>query len=121
MDGPEKKNSFAGVTLLEKAVEDGLLRPGQIIFGTVSLKHHEQLEGTRLGNLSDLFAPVILFLTKGQKRPFAYLHAALYVGEVEGVHYVVENGGMDPSTGKGNIAAIPIRDAFEADAHFVVV
>ena len=45
-----QKNSFQGVEALKKAAEDGLLRQGQVIFGTVSIAHHEGEEGTLRGS-----------------------------------------------------------------------
>ena len=45
-----KKNSIQGVEALKKAAEDGLLRKGQVIFGTVSIAHHEGEEGTLRGS-----------------------------------------------------------------------
>ena len=121
MEGPEDKNSFNGVAQLEQAVKDGLLRPGQIIWGTVSLKHHQDEEDTFLGSIYDAFTPIITFLMMLQMRTFAYLHAAIYVGKYNGVEYVIENGGNDEDTpGKGRIDLLPVADAFESGAHFVV-
>ena len=123
MDGPEKKNSFSGVAELEQAVDDCFLRPGQIIFGTVSIKHHQGEEGTPMGFIYDIFTPIITLLMMKQKRYFAYLHAAIYVGRYKGVEYVVENAGMDQrlEPGNGRIRVSPIEQAFEKTAHFFVV
>lgn len=44
LKGPKEKNSFTGVARLEQAVNEGNLRPGQIIWGTVSLKHARDVE-----------------------------------------------------------------------------
>ena len=120
MAGPKEKNSFNGIEKLEKGVVDGLLRPGQLIFGTVSIKHHEAAEGTFQGWIYDSFSPLLTMVTKKQKRPFAYLHVAVYAGKQDGVNYFIENYGHD-GDGYGRIRAVPIDEAFEDDAHFFVV
>ena len=58
----------------------------------------------------------------GQARQFAYLHAAVYAGEHNGNHYVIENGGsLRGSKGIGMIDAETFEDAFETDAEFFVL
>jgi hypothetical protein len=121
MEGPKENNSFNGIKSLETAADDRLLRPGQLIFGTVSIKHHEEADGFR-GWIYDSFSSLIALITTNQMRPFAYRHVAIYAGKVGGVHYTIENGGYDDSeTGIGSIAARPIDKAFEEDAKFFVV
>ena len=56
----------------------------------------------------------------GQARRFAYLHAAVYAGEHNGDHYVIENGGHF-GEGIGMINAKTFEGAFEADAQFFVL
>ena len=56
----------------------------------------------------------------GQARRFAYLHAAVYAGEHNGNHYVIENGGHF-GEGIGMINAETFDDAFETDAQFFVL
>ena len=114
------KNCFQGVEALKKAAEDGLLRQGQIIFGTVSIAHHEGEEGTLRGWLYNTLSPFILGIMKGQIRSFAYLHASVYAGKHEGLDYVIENGGGD-SRGIGTIDLASMEDAFEPDASFFIV
>ena len=58
----------------------------------------------------------------GQARRFAYLHAAVYAGEHNGNHYVIENGGsLRGSKGIGMIDAETFEDAFETDTEFFVL
>ena len=122
MKGQKDKNSFQGIENLETATRNRLLHVGQLLFGTVSIKHHQQAEGTFRGWIYDSFSSFLTFLSKKQKRTFAYLHAAVYVGEYMGVFYVVENGGFsDPDTGIGHIEPVLFNEAFECDAHFFVV
>ena len=63
MEGPKENNSFKGIQDLERAVDDGLLRPGQPIFGAVSIKHHESAEGFH-GWIYDCFSSLITLITK---------------------------------------------------------
>ena len=114
------KNSFQGVEALKKAAEDGLLRQGQIIFGTVSIAHHEGEEGTLKGWLYNTLSPLLLGLTRRQMRSFAYLHTSVYAGNHDGVDYVIENAGHD-GTGSGTIAISSLDNAFEPDASFFIV
>ena len=44
--GSNEKNTFIGLEKLKKAADEKVLREGQIIFGTVSLSHHEDVDDT---------------------------------------------------------------------------
>ena len=114
------KNSFQGVEALRKAADSGLLRQGQIIFGTVSVAHHEGEEGTLRGWLYNTLSPLLMKIRTGQVRSFAYLHASVYAGKHEGVDYIIENGGHD-GTGRGTITISSLDAAFESDASFFIV
>ena len=97
------------------------LRRGQIIFGTVSIAHHQETEDTWGGTIANFFAPILTLITTGQARQYAYLHSAVYAGEYNGKHYVIENGGALCDEGIGMINAVTFEDAFEADAEFFVL
>ena len=116
----KKSNSIQGVEALKKAADSGSLRTGQIIFGTVSIAHHEGEEGTLKGWLYTTLSPLLLGLTKRKMRSFAYLHASVYAGKHESVDYVIENGGGD-SYGIGTIDLSTLDEAFEQDASFFIV
>ena len=119
---------FDGVEELIRAAEQpvpgkgkALLRQGQIIFATVSVDHHKGTEGTLLGCVGNLFAPIETFITQGNMRRYAYLHAAVYAGSHRDRHYVIENAGRISANGVGMIQARPFEDAFEEDAQFFVL
>ena len=100
-----KSGFFEGVGELVGAAKkvDGqraLLRPGQLVFGTVSVAHAANKEESWQGPLINLLAPVIMIKKTGNWRQFPYLHVAIYAGEFEGDHYVIENGGAEPQCGK---------------------
>ena len=44
--GSNEKNTFIGLEKLKEAANEKVLREGQIIFGTVSLSHHEDVDIT---------------------------------------------------------------------------
>ena len=102
-----------------------LLRRGQIIFGTVTIAHHEGREDHWTGDMSNIFAPLLTLALTGQARKYAYLHAAVYAGVDDDIHYVIENGGgfTRSSEGKllGMVNACTINEAFESDARFFVL
>ena len=81
------------------------LRRGQLIFGTVSVAHHQRVDNDPIrGPLYNLVAPILNWSKTGQFRQYPYLHVAVYAGQYEGVHYVIENGGGYPIFGnKGYI------------------
>ena len=87
---------FHGIQALEEAAtrDEPLLRRGQLIFGTVSLAHDRDMDGTTLGTIANWLAPVLTKATTGQARQYAYLHVAVYAGQYKGEHYVIENGGQ---------------------------
>ena len=121
-----KKNNgmFRGVEALKRAAEEGhpsLLRKGQIIFGTVSIASYKKAKGSFRGWIYNTLAPVLTLATVGQKRTFAYLHVAVYVGAHNGEHYVVNNCGANPATGTGQITLNPLGKSFEEDGAFFVV
>ena len=61
-------------------------------------------------------APVLTMIETGQARQFAYLHAAVYAGEHNGNHYVIENGGAEHQCGQkffGVIRAVKIQEAYK--------
>ena len=91
----------------------------KLIFSLIA--HHEGTEGTWEGTFQNLFAPVLTMIDAGQARQYAYLHAAVYAGEYNGNHYVIENGGALCDEGIGMIDAETFEDAFEADAEFFVL
>ena len=84
-----------GIRALKKAATAAqpLLRRGQLIFGTVSLSHDRDMDGTTLGTIANWLAPVLTKAATGQARQYAYLHVAVYAGQYKGEHYVIENGG----------------------------
>ena len=86
---------FHGTQALKKAAtgDEPLLRRGQVIFGTVSLAHADDRDNTWSGTMANWLAPVFTKAMTGQARQYAYLHVAVYAGQHEGVHYVIENGG----------------------------
>ena len=92
-----------------------MLWPGQLIFGTVSIKHHEEAEGTFQGLIYDSFPSLLTLVTMGQRRHFTYLHVAVYAGKHNGVNY-----GQDGDSNE-IIRAVPLYKAFEYDAYFFVV
>ena len=102
-----------------------MLRRGQIIFGTVTIAHHEDIEDTWQGVMSNLFAPVLTLIDSGQARQYAYLHAAVYAGDHLGEHHVIENGGGFTESSEGTLLgmvnACKIGEAFEKDAKFFVL
>ena len=115
---------FHGVEALKRAAEEGhppLLRKGQIIFGTVSIASYKKAKGSFRGWIYNTLAPFLTLATVGQKRSFAYLHVAVYVGACNGQHYVVNNSGANPATGTGQITLNPLEKAFEEDSSFFVV
>ena len=73
------KASFYGVDGLKSAVDDLLLRPGQLIFQEVPISEHFDLTGFQ-GWICDTFAPIITAVGVKQPRKFAYFHVAVYVG-----------------------------------------
>ena len=85
-----------GIKALKKAATaaEPLLRRGQLIFGTVSLAHDRDMDGTTLGTIANWLAPVLTKAMTGQARQYAYLHVAVYAGQYKGEHYVIENGGQ---------------------------
>ena len=85
-----------GIKALKKAATAAqpLLRRGQLIFGTVSLAHDRDMDGTTLGTIANWLAPVLTKAMTGQARQYAYLHVAVYAGQYKGKHYVIENGGQ---------------------------
>ena len=87
---------FDGIKKLKKAATaaEPLLRRGQLIFGTVSLAHDRDMDGTTLGTIANWLAPVLTKAMTGQARQYAYLHVAVYAGQYKGEHYVIENGGQ---------------------------
>ena len=84
---------FHGVAGLKHAAAAGLLRKGQIIFGTVSAAHCEGLDNTQVGNVINAIAPVLTAVMTGQGRSYLFLHVAVYAGQIGRTHYVIENGG----------------------------
>ena len=115
---------FHGVEALKRAAEEGhppLLRKGQIIFGTVSIASYKKAKGSFRGWIYNTLAPFLTLATVEQKRSFAYLHVAVYVGAYNGQHYVVNNSGANPATGTGQITLNPLEKAFEEDGSFFVV
>ena len=86
---------FHGIQALEEAAtrDEPLLRRGQLIFGTVSLAHAGDMDGTRLGTMANWLAPLFTMAKTWQARQYAYLHVAVYAGQYNGEHYVIENGG----------------------------
>ena len=112
-----------GVEELEKVTQGNnpQLRRGQILFGTVSLAHHRGVpEESLMGKLTNSVASILLGVKTGEFRKYPYLHAAVYAGKHAGRHYVIENGGAY-STGIGMVSALPIEEAFEADAKFLII
>ena len=87
---------FHGIQALEEAAtrDEPLLRRGQLIFGTVSIAHDRDMDGTTLGTIANWLAPVLTKAMTGQARQYAYLHVAVYAGQYKGKHYVIENGGQ---------------------------
>ena len=85
-----------GIRALKEAATaaEPLLRRGQLIFGTVSLAHDRDMDGTTLGTIANWLAPVLTKAMTGQARQYAYLHVAVYAGQYKGEHYVIENGGQ---------------------------
>ena len=85
-----------GIRALKEAATaaEPLLRRGQLIFGTVSLAHDRDMDGTTLGTIANWLAPVLTKAMTGQARQYAYLHVAVYAGQYKGKHYVIENGGQ---------------------------
>ena len=98
------------------------LRKGQIIFGSVSLAHHKNVEDPTSSFVLNLFAPILMALKTGEARKYPYLHAAVYAGKFNGCHYVIENGGGIPMFDHlGMISAVPMEKAFEEDARFFIM
>ena len=91
------KRVFEGVAALIQAAETGLLRRGQIIFGTVSAAHCEGLDDTQTGSVLNYITPVLTGALTGQARSYLFFHVAVYAGSCNGPngtqHYVIENGG----------------------------
>ena len=90
-----RERVFHGTQALEEAAKRAqpLLRRGQLIFGTVSLAHAGDMDGTRLGTMANWLAPLFTMAKTGQARQYAYLHVAVYAGQYNGEHYLIENGG----------------------------
>ena len=97
------KRVFEGVAALIQAAETGLLRRGQIIFGTVSAAHCEGLDDTQTGSVLNYITPVLTGALTGQARSYLFFHVAVYAGQVKvkdtlgqvrDKHYVIENGGV---------------------------
>ena len=98
------------------------LRRGQIIFGSVSLAHHKNVEDPTSSFVLNLFAPILMALKTGEARKYPYLHAAVYAGKFNGCHYVIENGGGIPMFDHlGMISAVPMEKAFEEDTRFFIM
>ena len=59
---------FHGIQALEEAATGAqpLLRRGQLIFGTVSLAHAGDMDGTRLGTMANWLAPLFTVMATGQ-------------------------------------------------------
>ena len=109
-----QEHVFHGTEALKKAAEGNKphLRRGQLIFGTVSVAHHQEIDDDPiLGPLANMFAPVLTGIKTGQARQYAYLHVAVYAGQYEGVHYVIENGG-NSDYGKGYIGNVQLFSIF---------
>ena len=91
------KRVFEGVAALIKAAETGLLRRGQIIFGTVSAAHMVGRDTTQVGSILNSISPVLTGALTGQARSYLFFHVAVYAGSYDGPngtqHYVIENGG----------------------------
>ena len=87
------KRVFDGVDGLIQATKDGLLRRGQIIFGTSTAAHGLGRDDTQVGNVLNYLTPVLTAAVTGQPRSYLYFHVAVYAGQHNGVHYVIENGG----------------------------
>ena len=84
---------FEGVAALIHAAETGLLRRGQIIFGTVSAAHMAGRDTTQVGSILNSITPVLTGLATGQARSHLFFHVSVYAGSCDGTHYVIENGG----------------------------
>ena len=97
------------------------LRKGQIIFGSVSLAHHKNVEDPTTSFVLNLFAPILMAFETGEARKYPYLHAAVYAGKFNGCHYVIENGGFFGWNNLGMISAVPMEKAFEEDARFFIM
>jgi len=122
------KHVIKGIKDLERATEDVTadenvsLRKGQIIFGTVSVAQARNWNGTILGAVTNMLAPLLMAIETGEPRKYAYLHAAIYAGKFNGKHYVIQNGGGDPELQHlGMVSAKPLDEAFEKDARFFVI
>ena len=94
------------------------LRQGQIIFGTATVAR--ALSYPPCGFLFNCIAPLILKVATGEARKFAYMHVAVYAGQVDGKHYVIHNGGNSWDN-LGMISAEPIKKAFDKEALFFVL
>lgn len=114
-----------GLQELKSAARDGKLRPGQLIFQEVKPSKDKANEHRSWGitgefydkiiqHLTETFATIVIGYKTGQPRDFIYFHVAIYCGEENGKHWVVENGGNVVDTDEGEISLKTFEKAFHS-------
>ena len=87
--GASKDRVFHGFVGLKQATAEGLLRKGQIIFGTSTAAHGLGRDDTQVGNVLNYLTPVLTAAVTGQPRSYLYFHVAVYAGQHNGEPYVI--------------------------------